>query len=97
VKTRGASGPLTLRCPDCGARNVGASKPIDVIGAPRYEKRGHRKVLVVMVQCKAVAWPRDLLVSGRSIIIRPETGSLCSHTWWTNHSSVVKSADEVNS
>lgn len=28
MKTKGASGPLTLRCSRCGARNVGAEKPI---------------------------------------------------------------------
>jgi hypothetical protein len=38
MKTKGASGPLTLRCNACGRRNVGNKKPIKSTGYHRINK-----------------------------------------------------------
>lgn len=46
AKPKGAHGPLTLRCPRCGARNVGKDKPIRALGEYSFpmHRRGRTKI-----------------------------------------------------
>jgi len=53
MKTKGAQGPLTLRCPKCGARNVGDYKPIYALGMFSYKmRRRGRSKICTGVQCR---------------------------------------------
>lgn len=59
MKTKGASGPLTLRCAACGARNLGSDKPIKSTkmhrtnaGRSRYPERCNE----TLVRCSSCGW-----------------------------------------